>query len=55
MLLYLQGVVCANGESTQERIGYTEYCIAHDGNYKEAAACYEVSYSRVDSWVKKVR
>ena len=36
-----------------ERREITEYCIAHDKNYKETAALYDVSYSQVYYWVKK--
>lgn len=36
-----------------ERKEITEYCIAHDKDYKGAAAFYDVSYSQVYSWVKK--
>ena len=36
-----------------ERREITEYCIAHDKDYKGAAARYEVSYSQVYSWVRK--
>ena len=30
-----------------------EYCIAHDKDYKGAAACYDVSCSQVYNWVRK--
>ena len=37
----------------EERKEIVEYCIAHNRNYKETAAKYEVSYSQVYDWVKK--
>ena len=37
----------------EERKEITEYCIAHDKDYKGTAALYNVSYSQVYSWVKK--
>ena len=37
----------------EERKEITEYCIAHDKDYKGTAALYDVSYSQVYSWVKK--
>ena len=36
-----------------ERREIAGYCIAHDRDYKGAAALYDVSYSQVYSWVKK--
>ena len=36
-----------------ERREITEYCIAHDKDYKGTAALYGVSYSQVYSGVKK--
>ena len=36
-----------------ERREITEYCIAHDKDYKGTAALYGVSYSQVYNWVKK--
>ena len=38
-----------------ERKEIVEYCIAHDSNYTDTAANYDVSYSQVYSWVKKYR
>lgn len=35
-----------------ERKEMTEYCIAHDKDYKGTAALYDVSYSQVYTWVK---
>ena len=37
----------------KERKEITEYCIAHDKDYKGTAALYDVSYSQVYTWVKK--
>ncbi len=37
----------------EERKEITEYCIAHDKDYKGTAALYDVSYSQVYGWVKK--
>ena len=37
----------------EERKEITEYCIAHDKDYKGTAALYSVSYSQVYSWVRK--
>ncbi len=37
----------------EERKEITEYCIAHDKDYKGTAALYDVSYSQVYNWVKK--
>ena len=37
----------------EERKEIVEYCIAHNRNYKETAAKYEVSYSQVYDWVRK--
>lgn len=37
----------------EERKEITEYCIAHDMNYKGTAALYKVSYNQVYTWVKK--
>lgn len=37
----------------EERKEITEYCLAHDKDYKGTAALYDVSYSQVYSWVKK--
>ena len=36
-----------------ERKEIVEYCIAHNYNYRDTAAFFEVSYSQVYSWVKK--
>ena len=36
-----------------ERKEITEYCIAHDKDYKGTAALYGVSYNQVYTWVKK--
>ena len=44
----------ARRKTTQEeRKEITEYCIAHDKDYKGTAALYEVSYNQVYTWVKK--
>lgn len=37
----------------EERREITEYCIAHDKDYKGTAALYDVSYSQVYDWVRK--
>lgn len=37
----------------EERREITEYCIAHDKDYKGTAALYDVSYSQVYYWVRK--
>lgn len=37
----------------KERKEITEYCIAHDKDYKGTAMLYDVSYSQVYTWVKK--
>lgn len=37
----------------EERRKITEYCIAHDKDYKGTASRYQVSYSQVYSWVRK--
>ena len=37
----------------KERKEITEYCIAHDKDYKGTATLYNVSYSQVYTWVKK--
>ena len=37
----------------EERKEIVEYCIAHNRNYKETAAKYEVSYGQVYDWIKK--
>lgn len=37
----------------KERKEITEYCIAHDKDYKGTAARYEVSYNQVYTWVKR--
>lgn len=37
----------------EERKEITEYCIAHDKDYKGTAAFYNVSYSQVYTWVRK--
>ena len=37
----------------EERKEITEYCIAHDKDYKGTAALYNVSYNQVYTWVKK--
>ena len=37
----------------KERKEITEYCIAHDKDYKNTATLYDVSYSQVYTWVKK--
>lgn len=37
----------------QERIEITQYCIAVDKNYQEAADKYKVSYQQVYQWVQK--
>ena len=37
----------------EERKEITEYCIAHNKDYKGTAALYAVSYSQVYNWVKK--
>ena len=37
----------------EERKEITEYCIAHNKDYKGTAALYSVSYSQVYNWVKK--
>ena len=39
----------------EERKEIVEYCIAHNNDYKGAAARFKVSYSQVYSWVKKYR
>jgi transposase-like protein len=36
-----------------ERKEITEYCIAHDKDYKGTAALFDVSYSQVYTWVQK--
>ena len=36
-----------------ERKEITEYCIAHDKDYKGTAALYDVSYNQVYTWVRK--
>ena len=38
-----------------ERKEIVEYCIAHNYNYSNTAAIYDVSYSQVYSWVKKYK
>lgn len=44
----------ARRKTTQnERKENTEYCIAHDKDYKGSAALYDVFYSQVYVWVKK--
>ena len=37
----------------EERKEIVKYCIAHNKDYKGAAALYDVSYNQVYSWVKK--
>ena len=37
----------------EERKEITEYCIAHNKDYKGTAALYKVSYSQVYTWVQK--
>ena len=37
----------------EERKEITEYCIAHDKDYKGTAALYDVSYNQVYTWVQK--
>ncbi len=37
----------------EERKEITEYCIAHNKDYKGTAALYDVSYSQVYTWVQK--
>jgi len=37
----------------QERIKITQYCLAIDNNYQQAADKYEVSYQQVYQWVQK--
>lgn len=37
----------------EERKEITEYCIAHDNDYKGTAVLYDVSYSQVYTWVQK--
>lgn len=37
----------------EERKEITEYCIAHNKDYKGTAERYQVSYSQVYSWVQK--
>lgn len=37
----------------EERKEITEYCIAHNKDYKGTAALYSVSYSQVYNWVQK--
>ena len=37
----------------EERKEITEYCIAHDNDYKDTAVLYDVSYSQVYTWVQK--
>lgn len=37
----------------EERKAIVDYCISHNRDYKNTAAKYDVSYSRVYSWVKK--
>ena len=39
----------------EERKEIVEYCIAHNYNYSNTAAIYDVSYSQVYSWVKKYK
>lgn len=39
----------------EERIEIVNYCIAHDYDYKGAADKYNVPYSQVYTWVKKVK
>ena len=36
-----------------ERKEIVQYCLIHGRNYKDTVALYDVSYSRVYSWVKK--
>lgn len=49
--VYMAG---ARRKTTQaERKEISEYCIAHEKDYKGTAALYDVSYSQVYSWVKK--
>lgn len=37
-----------------ERVKITEYALAHDRNYNETAAKFQVSYQQVRLWVLKV-
>ena len=37
----------------EERKEITEYCIAHNYDYRDTAALYDVSYNQVYTWVKK--
>lgn len=37
----------------EERKEITEYCLAHNKDYKGTAALYDVSYSQVYDWVRK--
>ena len=37
----------------EERKEITEYCLAHNKDYKGTAALFEVSYSQVYTWVRK--
>ena len=37
----------------EERKKITEYCIAHNKDYKGTAVLYDVSYNQVYTWVKK--
>lgn len=37
----------------EERKEITEYCIAHNKDYKGTAALYDVSYSQVYTWVQR--
>lgn len=41
--------------SYEERIEIVNYCISHDYDYKGAANKYNVPYSQVYTWVKKVK
>lgn len=39
----------------EERQEIVHYCLAHEGNYKEAAIKYGVNYAQVYAWVKKYK
>ena len=39
--------------SLEERREIVEYCIAHNRDYKNTAAKYDVSYTQVYTWVRK--
>ena len=48
-------IIMTHGRKTtfEERVEIVQYCIAHDHNYAEAAAKYEVSYQQARSYTIK--